>query len=783
MKGRRVSALLMDYWQALGFRNQIPEVVSDEAYQRLTAFRRFMERHGDLLEEFPGELWAVMHNQPLDSELRDAGRGFGPNTRPGRTWLRRLNPPLKEPNSALICTIDVGSDLYAVDMMEVGGVPHVITGSGDGVIRLYDLPQRRLIREMHGHTAPVSALKLSPDGRLVSGSHDCSARVWDLATGECLRVLEGHKRWVLAVTVLAGGRVVTTSLDDTVRVWDLSNADSLQILEGFGGLVAAVAALPGGGFITGSKDCTVRVWDRHASECRKMLWGHTDQVRAVAVLPNGHVVTGSSDKTIRVWDVEAGICVRVLEGHSQDVWAMAVLPDGQIVTGSFDGTARLWDLSTGVCAGAFIGHLDAVWAVAALPSGLAVTGSSDRTVRLWNLDRCNRPDGIPRGVTGAVHSIIVVPNGPLVSIGSDEGKSQGFARVWNPATGVTARVLHAHDREISVVCSTAGGLVITGSFDSTGRVWNPVTGDLLKVLEGHSGGVTALVALSSALVVTGAGDGTVRLWDLDAGSCLQMHARHAGRVTAACGLPCGRIVTGSEDGTARLWNSGTGVCLSIIKYHENVVDQVLPISGQMVLLNWSGRDPQVWDLNSGDLLPLFRILPEQAPGGSAKFGFIRSIRSRPTASTLVRPASENCDSSEGKASQGLMGFFQASLLMTLGDARVVACHPDGSARVCDPTCGSTLRSLKGHTEHIRCAGVLSGGKFVTGSDDRTVRVWDPDAPEGVAPCVCVFPWYARITSLATDTNRPGFIAAGDCLGNVLFLQLEEPSMPARHTFG
>ncbi len=70
---------------------------------------------------------------------------------------------------------------------------HVLTGSKDGTLKLWDLATTRLVRTFVGHKGEITAVALSPDGsRALSGSEDKTVRLWEVATGRLMRTIYAH---------------------------------------------------------------------------------------------------------------------------------------------------------------------------------------------------------------------------------------------------------------------------------------------------------------------------------------------------------------------------------------------------------------------------------------------------------------------------------------------------------------------------------------------------------------------------------------------------------------
>ena len=64
----------------------------------------------------------------------------------------------------------------------------IITGGEDGRIALWAPGGQTPVRVLQGHTAPIVALAVSPDGKMVaSASWDRTVRIWPLAGGNLRR--------------------------------------------------------------------------------------------------------------------------------------------------------------------------------------------------------------------------------------------------------------------------------------------------------------------------------------------------------------------------------------------------------------------------------------------------------------------------------------------------------------------------------------------------------------------------------------------------------------------
>ena len=59
-----------------------------------------------------------------------------------------------------------------------------------------------------------------------------------------------------------------------------------------------------------------------------------------------------------------------------------------------------------------------------------------------------------------------------------------------------------------------------------------------------------------------------------------------------------------------------------------------------------------------------------------------------------------------------------------GDGLCVSGSNDKTLRVWDTRTGKCLRVMEGHTDWVRCIAAIGDSMCVSGSDDGTLRVWD-----------------------------------------------------------
>jgi WD40 repeat protein len=244
-------------------------------------------------------------------------------------------------------------------------------------------------RTLQGHTAAVTSLAFSPDGKyLVSGSRDGTIRMWEVRHLREIAMLGPEGSPVNGVSYSPDGGQLISAANDGVHIWDTTRMAELATLKGHARPVNACAFSPDGQkIVSASDDAALKLWDAEDGREILTLKGHTGSVRACAFSSDGSRIVsagGSLDRTLKLWDAETGQEISTLRGHTDGVPACAFSPDGRHIVSASE-SLRLWDTETGREAAAFRGRTGRVNSCVFSPDGkLILSVGGDGLLKLWS---------------------------------------------------------------------------------------------------------------------------------------------------------------------------------------------------------------------------------------------------------------------------------------------------------------------------------------------------------------------------------------------------------------
>ena len=387
----------------------------------------------------------------------------------------------------------------------------LVTASSPAVSYVFDSPEP--------HTGKIYSLAVSPDlSKVLSAAYDGVVKLWDVQEKREIASLKGHTARVFAVAFSSDGKVgYSASHDDSVKVWDLENMCELSTLVGAEGGIWCLAVTKDGKLCyTGNSRAAVRVWNTETQAEIATLLGHSDGILSMALSAKEDVLwTLSEDRTIRAWNTTDLTLITVFSGHKGKIYDMFLLKAGrECISVSYDRQIKVWSLETQGEIATLSGHTMPIYCfTVAKNEKWCVSCDSGMSVFIWDLETYSVMLTFPMAHTDYINMVVLSQDNRHFFTGSSDKTCKVWSveskdQEWTLATSSTVQYMDVADEFIAFVEG------------SNAKLWNIRENKLLGVLACTSQIYNVKVTPDQKCVMTVNGN-DIKLWDV--ASCTELH--------------------------------------------------------------------------------------------------------------------------------------------------------------------------------------------------------------------------------------------------------------------
>jgi WD40 repeat protein len=346
------------------------------------------------------------------------------------------------------------------------------------------------------HIGIVRAIDLATNGKsIATGGDDKRVKIWSMPDGKLIHTLKGHGQRVTAVAVSASGAFVVSAANERVtRIWRItekaakSQSTSVQkYLKS-----SSVAVAPDESYaLAGLTNGQIKVFELPGGKTRTTLKGHSGSVRAFRFSADGTILMSWSASSVRLWSMPEGRLLRAFDVNKSDPIRAAemTLDASHLAVATLKGSATVPALS------GLMPLLDKV-------PYAAPTETQNRRLNVTPA----------RGGFSNVLSL----TSSIESDWFAAGTTVKTVRVWTPEPDEKKKILRKHTKPVTALAPTPDGkLLLSGSRDKSVILWTMPNGKFEATLKGHPSSVRDIAVTPDSRYAAVSSANTVVIWDLE----------------------------------------------------------------------------------------------------------------------------------------------------------------------------------------------------------------------------------------------------------------------------
>ncbi|XP_055346766.1 U3 small nucleolar RNA-associated protein 15 homolog [Paramacrobiotus metropolitanus] len=218
-------------------------------------------------------------------------------------------------------------------------------GGEEGIVRVFDVGTKSLLREFKNHRNPVHCTQFTCDNtHLVSFGDDRSARYFDIPAQMQVRSFKDHGDYVRAGDTSASSpdMMVSGCYDHKARLFDLREKSPVVEVN-HGAPVETVLMFPNGNVFLTAGGTTIKVWDvvSPASPLASLSYHHKTITDLCFASNYSRFLSSSIDRHVKVYDVATYQMVHSFDFPAQVLSVGVSMDDELMCVGMADGVISM----------------------------------------------------------------------------------------------------------------------------------------------------------------------------------------------------------------------------------------------------------------------------------------------------------------------------------------------------------------------------------------------------------------------------------------------------------